>query len=170
MEKKKVIKASFPPRTSCLSKSKLPSRFKKLCSQTFPRQSQECYVTIFITFLTLGEQLFLEPELVIPHRQHRLFMSPTIGGGFLSSWPPAITDASFKVKSHVYSLEGQDFQYKQMFGTEVRNLVSNKFVTLFFCFDRCFLNAEHPCYEKLRVENLNIQEWRRSLIQVTSGT
>ncbi|XP_065707788.1 sphingomyelin phosphodiesterase 4 isoform X2 [Patagioenas fasciata] len=70
-----------------------------------------------------GEQLFLEPELVIPHRQHRLFMSPTIGGGFLSSWPPAITDASFKVKSHVYSLEGQDFQYKQMFGTEVRNLV-----------------------------------------------
>uniref|UniRef100_A0A8C2TD79 Sphingomyelin phosphodiesterase 4 n=1 Tax=Coturnix japonica TaxID=93934 RepID=A0A8C2TD79_COTJA len=71
-----------------------------------------------------GEQLFLEPELVIPHRQHRLFMSPTLGGSFLSSWPPTITDASFKVKSHVYSLEGQDFQYKQMFGTEVRNLLS----------------------------------------------
>ncbi|XP_065595033.1 sphingomyelin phosphodiesterase 4 isoform X1 [Cyrtonyx montezumae] len=70
-----------------------------------------------------GEQLFLEPELVIPHRQHRLFMTPTLGGSFLSSWPPTITDASFKVKSHVYSLEGQDFQYKQMFGTEVRNLV-----------------------------------------------
>uniref|UniRef100_A0A8C3KFN9 Sphingomyelin phosphodiesterase 4 n=1 Tax=Calidris pygmaea TaxID=425635 RepID=A0A8C3KFN9_9CHAR len=69
-----------------------------------------------------GEQLFLEPELVIPHRQHRLFMTPTLGGSFLS-WPPTITDASFKVKSHVYSLEGQDFQYKQMFGTEVRNLV-----------------------------------------------
>jgi len=65
---------------------------------------------------------------VIPHRQHRLFMTPTLGGSFLSSWPPAITDASFKVKSHVYSLEGQDFQYKQMFGTEVRNLVSNKFL------------------------------------------
>ncbi|XP_054075535.1 sphingomyelin phosphodiesterase 4 isoform X2 [Rissa tridactyla] len=70
-----------------------------------------------------GEQLFLEPELVIPHRQHRLFMTSTLGGSFFSSWPPAITDASFKVKSHVYSLEGQDFQYKQMFGTEVRNLV-----------------------------------------------
>ncbi|KAM9259575.1 sphingomyelin phosphodiesterase 4 isoform 2-T2 [Cariama cristata] len=70
-----------------------------------------------------GEQLFLEPELVIHHRQHRLFMTPTLGGSFFSSWPPAITDASFKVKSHVYSLEGQDFQYKQMFGTEVRNLV-----------------------------------------------
>ncbi|XP_071619372.1 sphingomyelin phosphodiesterase 4 isoform X2 [Heliangelus exortis] len=70
-----------------------------------------------------GEQLFLEPELVIPHRQHRLFMTPTLGGSFLSSWPPTITDASFKVKSHVYSLEGQDFQYKQMFGPEVRNLV-----------------------------------------------
>lgn len=84
-------------------------------------------------------------------------MSPTVGGGFLSSWPPAITDASFKVKSHVYSLEGQDFQYKQMFGTEVRNLVSNRFVTLSFCFDRCFLNAEHPYHEKLRVKNLNIQ-------------
>uniref|UniRef100_A0A803VQ99 Sphingomyelin phosphodiesterase 4 n=1 Tax=Ficedula albicollis TaxID=59894 RepID=A0A803VQ99_FICAL len=70
-----------------------------------------------------GEQLFLEPELVIPHRQHRLFMSPTLGGSFLSSRSPAVTDASFKVKSHVYSLEGQDFQYKQMFGAEVRNLV-----------------------------------------------
>ncbi|XP_019394685.1 PREDICTED: sphingomyelin phosphodiesterase 4 isoform X1 [Crocodylus porosus] len=70
-----------------------------------------------------GEQLFLEPDLVIPHRQHRIFMTPTLGGTFFSPWPPAITDASFKVKSHIYSLEGQDFQYKQMFGTEVRNLV-----------------------------------------------
>lgn len=77
-------------------------------------------------FPILGEQLFLEPELVIPHRQHRFFMSPTLGGSFLSSRSPAVTDASFKVKSHVYSLEGQDFQYKQMFGAEVRNLVSNK--------------------------------------------
>ncbi|XP_005147836.2 sphingomyelin phosphodiesterase 4 isoform X2 [Melopsittacus undulatus] len=70
-----------------------------------------------------GEQLFLQPELVIPHRQHRLFMTPTFGGAFFSSWPPTTADASFKVKSHVYSLEGQDCQYKQMFGTEVRNLV-----------------------------------------------
>uniref|UniRef100_A0A8B9FVZ4 Sphingomyelin phosphodiesterase 4 n=2 Tax=Amazona collaria TaxID=241587 RepID=A0A8B9FVZ4_9PSIT len=70
-----------------------------------------------------GEQLFLQPELVIPHRQHRLFMTPTFSGAFFSSWPPTTADASFKVKSHVYGLEGQDFQYKQMFGTEVRNLV-----------------------------------------------
>ncbi|XP_020852083.1 sphingomyelin phosphodiesterase 4 isoform X2 [Phascolarctos cinereus] len=70
-----------------------------------------------------GEQLFLEPELVIPHRQHRVFMTPPFSGNLLSSWPPAITDASFKVKSHVYSLEGQDGQYKQMFGPEVRTLV-----------------------------------------------
>ncbi|XP_063000078.1 sphingomyelin phosphodiesterase 4 isoform X2 [Elgaria multicarinata webbii] len=70
-----------------------------------------------------GEQLFLEIDLVIPHRQHRLFMSPSLGGSFLSSRTPNITDASFKVKSHVYSLEGQDFQYKQMFGPEVRSLV-----------------------------------------------
>uniref|UniRef100_A0A803V8W3 Sphingomyelin phosphodiesterase 4 n=1 Tax=Ficedula albicollis TaxID=59894 RepID=A0A803V8W3_FICAL len=76
-----------------------------------------------------GEQLFLEPELVIPHRQHRLFMSPTLGGSFLSSRSPAVTDASFKVKSHVYSLEGQDFQYKQMFGAEVRNLLSEAQLT-----------------------------------------
>lgn len=71
-----------------------------------------------------GEQLFLEPELVIPHRQHRLFTAPTFTGSFLSSWPPAITDASFKVKSHVYSLEGQDCKYTPMFGPEVRTLVS----------------------------------------------
>ncbi|XP_004874941.2 sphingomyelin phosphodiesterase 4 isoform X2 [Heterocephalus glaber] len=42
---------------------------------------------------------------------------------FLSPWPPAITDASFKVKSHVYSLEGQDCKYTPMFGPEVRTLV-----------------------------------------------
>lgn len=71
-----------------------------------------------------GEQLFLEPELVIPHRQHRLFTAPTFTGSFLSSWPPAVTDASFKVKSHVYSLEGQDCKYTPMFGPEVRALVS----------------------------------------------
>uniref|UniRef100_A0A8B9I366 Sphingomyelin phosphodiesterase 4 n=1 Tax=Anser brachyrhynchus TaxID=132585 RepID=A0A8B9I366_9AVES len=76
-----------------------------------------------------GEQLFLEPELVMPHRQHRLFMTPTLSGSFFSSWPPTITDASFKVKSHVYSLEGQDFQYKQMFGTEVRNLLNEAQLT-----------------------------------------
>ncbi|KAB0397503.1 hypothetical protein E2I00_016179, partial [Balaenoptera physalus] len=69
-----------------------------------------------------GEQLFLEPELVIPHRQHRLFTVPTFTGSFLSSWPPAITDASFKVKSHVYSLEGQDCKYTPMFGPEIRAL------------------------------------------------
>uniref|UniRef100_A0A8C2VZG2 Sphingomyelin phosphodiesterase 4 n=1 Tax=Chinchilla lanigera TaxID=34839 RepID=A0A8C2VZG2_CHILA len=70
-----------------------------------------------------GEQLFLEPELVIPHRQHRLFTTPTVTGSFLSPWPPAVTDASFKVKSHVYSLEGQDCKYTPMFGPEVRTLV-----------------------------------------------
>lgn len=71
-----------------------------------------------------GEQLFLEPELVIPHRQHRLFTAPTVTGSILSSWPPAVTDTSFKVKSHVYSLEGQDCKYTPMFGPEVRTLVS----------------------------------------------
>ncbi|XP_064434115.1 sphingomyelin phosphodiesterase 4 isoform X3 [Mirounga angustirostris] len=71
-----------------------------------------------------GEQLFLEPELVIPHRQHRLFTAPPFTGSFLSSWPPAVTDTSFKVKSHVYSLEGQDCKYTPMFGPEVRTLLS----------------------------------------------
>nr|XP_023415264.1 sphingomyelin phosphodiesterase 4 [Loxodonta africana] len=71
-----------------------------------------------------GEQLFLEPELVLPHRQHRIFMTPTFTGSFLSSWPPAVTDTAFKVKSHVYSLEGQDCKYTPMFGPEVRSLVS----------------------------------------------
>ncbi|XP_058889127.1 sphingomyelin phosphodiesterase 4-like isoform X1 [Acipenser ruthenus] len=69
-----------------------------------------------------GEQLFLEPEHVLHHRQHR-FLTPSLGGSFLSSRQPFITDSVFKVKSHVYSLEGQDCQYKQMFGAEVRNTV-----------------------------------------------
>lgn len=75
----------------------------------------------------LGEQLFLEPELIIPHRQHRLF---TVTSSFLSPWPPVVTDASFKVKSHVYSLEGQDCKYTPMFGPEVRTLVSGQRSTL----------------------------------------
>ncbi|XP_040107174.1 sphingomyelin phosphodiesterase 4 isoform X2 [Oryx dammah] len=70
-----------------------------------------------------GEQLFLEPEPGVPQRQHRLFAAPSFTGSFLSSWPPAVTDASFKVKSHVYSLEGQDCKYTPMFGPEVRALV-----------------------------------------------
>uniref|UniRef100_A0A6I8STI2 Sphingomyelin phosphodiesterase 4 n=1 Tax=Xenopus tropicalis TaxID=8364 RepID=A0A6I8STI2_XENTR len=70
-----------------------------------------------------GEQLFLKPEHVIPHRQHRLLLTPNLGGSFLSSWQPPITDTSLKVKSHVFSLEGQDCHYMQMFGTEARNLV-----------------------------------------------
>lgn len=71
----------------------------------------------------LGEQLFLEPEHVLHHRQARVFLSPAHGGSFLSSRQPAGTDAVFKVKSHVYSLEGQDCQYKQMFGSELRGVV-----------------------------------------------
>ncbi|KAJ8379934.1 hypothetical protein SKAU_G00007120 [Synaphobranchus kaupii] len=70
-----------------------------------------------------GEQLFLEPEHVLHHRHQRMFLSPAHGGSFLSSRQPAEADAVFKVKSHVYSLEGQDCQYKQMFGKEQRNVV-----------------------------------------------
>ncbi|XP_048114373.1 sphingomyelin phosphodiesterase 4 isoform X2 [Alosa alosa] len=69
-----------------------------------------------------AEQLFLEPEL-LHHRQHRVFLTPSHGGSFLSSRQPVTTDAVFKVKSHVYSLEGQDCQYKQMFGNELRGTV-----------------------------------------------
>ncbi|XP_067114359.1 sphingomyelin phosphodiesterase 4 isoform X3 [Osmerus mordax] len=70
-----------------------------------------------------GEQLFLEPEHVLHHRQHRVFLTPGHGGSFLSARQPAGTDAVFRVKSHVYGLEGQDCQYKQMFGTELRGAV-----------------------------------------------
>ncbi|XP_041754388.2 sphingomyelin phosphodiesterase 4-like isoform X2 [Coregonus clupeaformis] len=67
-----------------------------------------------------GEQLFLEPEHVLHHRQHRGFLTPGHGGSFLSARQPVVTDWVFKVKSHVYGLEGPDCQYKQMFGTELR--------------------------------------------------
>ncbi|KAG2471174.1 NSMA3 phosphodiesterase, partial [Polypterus senegalus] len=70
-----------------------------------------------------AELLFLEQEHVPHHRQHRILMSPTLGGSFLSNRQSAITDSVFKVKSHVYSLEGQDSQYKEMFGIEVRTSV-----------------------------------------------
>ncbi|XP_034021809.1 sphingomyelin phosphodiesterase 4 isoform X2 [Thalassophryne amazonica] len=70
-----------------------------------------------------GEQLFLEPEHVLHHRQHRGYQTPMQGGSYLSSRQRVVTDMVFRVKSHVYTLEGQDCQYKQMFGTELRGAV-----------------------------------------------
>lgn len=71
-----------------------------------------------------GEQLFLEPEHVLHHRQPRGYLTPGQGGSFLSPRQRAMTDMVFKVKSHVYALEGQDCQYSQMFGAEIRGTVS----------------------------------------------
>ncbi|XP_054473809.1 sphingomyelin phosphodiesterase 4 isoform X2 [Anoplopoma fimbria] len=70
-----------------------------------------------------GEQLFLEPEHVLHHRQPRGYLTPSQGGSFLSSRQRVVTDMVFRVKSHVYALEGQDCQYKQMFGSELRGAV-----------------------------------------------
>ncbi|XP_058487373.1 sphingomyelin phosphodiesterase 4 isoform X1 [Solea solea] len=70
-----------------------------------------------------GEQLFLEPEHVLHDRHSRGYLSPGQGGSYLSSRHKAVTDSGFRVKSHVYALEGQDCQYKQMFGTELRGAV-----------------------------------------------
>uniref|UniRef100_A0A672FUG9 Sphingomyelin phosphodiesterase 4 n=1 Tax=Salarias fasciatus TaxID=181472 RepID=A0A672FUG9_SALFA len=67
-----------------------------------------------------GEQLFLEPEHVLHHRQPRGYLTPGQGGSYLSSRQRAVPDMVFRVKSHVYSLEGQDCQYQQMFGSELR--------------------------------------------------
>uniref|UniRef100_A0A671W789 Sphingomyelin phosphodiesterase 4 n=1 Tax=Sparus aurata TaxID=8175 RepID=A0A671W789_SPAAU len=73
-----------------------------------------------------GEQLFLEPEHVLHHRQPRGYLTPSQGGSYLSSRQRVMTDMVFRVKSHVYALEGQDCQYKQMFGTELRAAVSRE--------------------------------------------
>ncbi|XP_048023596.1 sphingomyelin phosphodiesterase 4 isoform X1 [Megalobrama amblycephala] len=70
-----------------------------------------------------AEQLFLEPEHAILQRQNRVFLTPSHGGSFLSSRQPMGTDSVFKVKSHVYSLEGQDCQYSLMFGPDLRKIV-----------------------------------------------
>uniref|UniRef100_A0A8C5FDR1 Sphingomyelin phosphodiesterase 4 n=1 Tax=Gadus morhua TaxID=8049 RepID=A0A8C5FDR1_GADMO len=71
-----------------------------------------------------GEQLFLEPEHVLHHRQPRGVTTPTQGGSFLSSRQRAVPDCVFRVKSHVYALEGQDCQYKQMFGPDLRGTLN----------------------------------------------
>uniref|UniRef100_A0AAQ6IP28 Sphingomyelin phosphodiesterase 4 n=1 Tax=Anabas testudineus TaxID=64144 RepID=A0AAQ6IP28_ANATE len=71
-----------------------------------------------------GEQLFLEPEHVLHHRQPRGYLTPGQGGSYLSSRQRVVTDMVFRVKSHVYALEGQDCQYKQMFGTELRGALN----------------------------------------------
>ena len=68
--------------------------------------------------------MFLEPEHVLHHRQPHGYLTPSQGGSYLSSRQRAVTDMVFRVKSHVYALEGQDCQYKQMFGTDLRGAVS----------------------------------------------
>uniref|UniRef100_A0A1A7WFU0 Sphingomyelin phosphodiesterase 4 n=1 Tax=Iconisemion striatum TaxID=60296 RepID=A0A1A7WFU0_9TELE len=78
-----------------------------------------------VEMIQKGEQLFLEPEHVLHHRQSRGYLSPSQGGSYLSSRQRVVTDTVFKVKSHVYSLEGQDCRYKQMFGSEFRAAVLN---------------------------------------------
>lgn len=88
-------------------------------------QVKSALYTQYTSGVLSGEQLFLEPDHVLHHRQTRVFLSPSHGGSFLSSRQPSGTDAVFKVKSHVYSLEGQDCQYQQMFGTELRGVVSD---------------------------------------------
>ncbi|XP_077459454.1 sphingomyelin phosphodiesterase 4 isoform X1 [Stigmatopora argus] len=70
-----------------------------------------------------AEQLFLEPELVPHHRQPRGYPTPGQGAGPASARQRAATDAVFRVKSHVYALEGQDCRYRQMFGPELRSQV-----------------------------------------------
>ncbi|KAM9758854.1 LOW QUALITY PROTEIN: sphingomyelin phosphodiesterase 4 [Menidia menidia] len=74
-----------------------------------------------------GEQLFLEPEHVLHHRQNRGNLPPATAtpgnSGFPSPRQRHVSDMAFKVKSHVYSLEGQDCQYRQMFGSEFRAAV-----------------------------------------------
>uniref|UniRef100_A0A3Q2PWF3 Sphingomyelin phosphodiesterase 4 n=1 Tax=Fundulus heteroclitus TaxID=8078 RepID=A0A3Q2PWF3_FUNHE len=84
---------------------------------------------IFLNENRICEQLFLEPEHVLHHRQPRGYLTPSQGGSYLSSRQRVVTDTVFKVKSHVYSLEGQDCQYKQMFGPEVRGAVM-KFIQI----------------------------------------
>lgn len=79
------------------------------------------------TRLSAGEQLFLEPEHVLHHRQPRGYLTPGQGGSYLSSRQRAMTDMVFKVKSHVYAFEGQDCQYSQMFGADIRGAVSSRF-------------------------------------------
>ncbi|XP_043572149.1 sphingomyelin phosphodiesterase 4 isoform X5 [Chiloscyllium plagiosum] len=70
-----------------------------------------------------AERLFMEPDPMHRPRQHRVYTSPGFSSTYMSSWHSPMTDTAFRVKSHVYNLEGQDCVYKQMFGSEVRNLV-----------------------------------------------
>ncbi|XP_072443096.1 sphingomyelin phosphodiesterase 4 isoform X2 [Chiloscyllium punctatum] len=70
-----------------------------------------------------AERLFMEPDPMHRPRQHRVYTSPGFSSTYMSSWHSPMADTAFRVKSHVYNLEGQDCVYKQMFGSEVRNLV-----------------------------------------------
>ncbi|XP_053135759.1 sphingomyelin phosphodiesterase 4 isoform X2 [Hemicordylus capensis] len=78
-----------------------------------------------------GEQLFLETDLALPHRQHRLFMSPSLAGSFLSPRPPTITDASFKVL-RLAQLIGQAQQTaKSISDRSIEALASQSFLSWF---------------------------------------
>lgn len=51
----------------------------------------------------------------------------------------------FRVKSQVYALEGQDCQYKQMFGTELRGAVSSGTVRGLVCRPGCARLPKSKC-------------------------
>ncbi|XP_072911691.1 sphingomyelin phosphodiesterase 4 isoform X3 [Hemitrygon akajei] len=70
-----------------------------------------------------AERQFLEPDPIHHPRQHRVYASTALGSSFVSTWHSPVADTTFRVKGHVYNLEGQDCVYKQMFGPEVRGLV-----------------------------------------------
>ncbi|XP_078277489.1 sphingomyelin phosphodiesterase 4 isoform X4 [Rhinoraja longicauda] len=70
-----------------------------------------------------AERQFLEPDPMHHPRQHRVYASPVFGSTFVSTWHSPAVDTTFRVKSHVYNLEGQDCVYMQMFGPEVRGKV-----------------------------------------------
>ncbi|XP_075023986.1 sphingomyelin phosphodiesterase 4 isoform X4 [Calonectris borealis] len=84
----------------------------------FIQENLLMYTKLFVGFLNraLRTDLVSPKNALMVFRVAKVFAQPNLAEMILK-------DASFKVKSHVYSLEGQDFQYKQMFGTEVRNLV-----------------------------------------------
>uniref|UniRef100_A0A3B3XT19 Uncharacterized protein n=1 Tax=Poecilia mexicana TaxID=48701 RepID=A0A3B3XT19_9TELE len=113
-----------PENCLCQSRTGLLERKWVLTSSIFISSDlQPLCISLCFCFSSPGEQLFLEPEQVLPHRQPRGYLTPGQGGSYLSPRQRMVTDTAFKVKSHVYSLEGQDCQYKQMFGSEVRGAV-----------------------------------------------
>ncbi|KAL4823231.1 hypothetical protein H8958_021056 [Nasalis larvatus] len=109
-----------PEQASPSAHSHATSPLEEFKRAPFVQENLLMYTKLFVGFLNraLRTDLVSPKHALMVFRVAKVFAQPN-----LAEMIQKVTDASFKVKNHVYSLEGQDCKYTPMFGPEARTLV-----------------------------------------------